>query len=155
MRKIFMAAIAAASVGGFAGVAYSGAASKISVQALHADSVQTVQDRWHDCRDWDRDRRRCRDRDWDDRRWQDWLGMGSCRGGHDRYLEDGRWHNCRRDRDDWRDCTMWDREHRRCGDRDWDDRRMRDYWGIRSCRIRGHDRYFDDGRWHRCPGRRY
>ncbi len=159
MRKILMAALAAASIGGLGGVVYAGTASVVGAHGLKVDMVQKAQDRddrWRDCRDWDRDGRRCRDRGWDDRRWRDWWGADSCRGrGHERYLEDGHWRMCRRDRDEWRDCSSWDREHRRCGDRDWDDHRMRDYWGIKTCRIRGHDRYFDDGRWHMCPHRRY
>jgi hypothetical protein len=149
MRKILMAALAALSIGGFAGSANSGVASKASVHGLRPDTVQQVQDRWSDCRDWDRDGRRCRDRDWDDRRWRDWFGADSCRGrGHERYLEDGHWRMCVRD--EWRDCRDWDRDGRRCRDRDWDDRRWRDYDGRDSCRRRGHDRYFEDGRWLRC-----
>ena len=132
-----MAALVAASIGGLGGVVYAGTASVIGAHALRVDMVQKADDRddHRGCRDWDRDGRRCRDDD--RRRCRDW---------------DGDRHRCRDDdHDRWRDCRDWDHDGRRCRDTDWDDHRMRGYMGIRSCRVRGHDHYFDDGRWHECP----
>jgi hypothetical protein len=157
MRRILLAALAAASIGGFGAAAFAGPASIVGAHALRSDMVQKTQDRWRDCRDWDRDGRHCRDRDWDEGRWHDWYGPESCRiRGHDRYLDDGRWRRCERDRDDrGRDCRDWDRDGRHCRDSDWDEGRWRDWWGPESCRRRGHDRYLEDGRWHECRRMRY
>jgi hypothetical protein len=55
---------------------------------------------------------------------------------------------------EWRDCREWDRDRRECRDRDWDRHHNRNWYGIRSCRLRGHDHFIgEDGHWHECPRR--
>ncbi len=94
MRKLLVIALAAASMAGFASITQAGVGT-----VVHAQPVSMItKAEWRDCREWDRRRHECRDREWDRHHDRSWYGERSCRErGHDHFIgEDGRWHECRR-----------------------------------------------------------
>jgi len=103
MRRMIVAALAAASLIGTAGTSVAGVAGKAQVAApspmVQVQMRERDWERDRHCRDWDDRGRACRDRDEGCSRWDyrthdcrdwardRWRGIESCRRpGHDRYL---------------------------------------------------------------------
>jgi Ni/Co efflux regulator RcnB len=92
MRRFLTAVLAAAAISSPAALAFAAPAAIVTPA-----TVTYVDDAWHDCRSWDGHRHMCRDREWDRTRWneQEWYGRGSCREGHDHYINRrGHWKSC-------------------------------------------------------------
>ena len=117
MRRMIIAALAAASLIGTAGTGVAGVAGKAQVaapspmvQVQMRDMRERDWERDRHCRDWDDRGRACRDRDEGCSRWDyrthdcrdwardRWRGIESCRRpGHDRYLNRrNHWEMCPR-----------------------------------------------------------